>query len=84
MKVHFYSGGQKPGGGQTPKATSPLLISGQELLKGNLKVYWQREGATCRIPWTVLTVILRSIMQWSHQQRLDYFTVNRLDYFKYS
>ena len=35
-------------GGLISKANSPLLIVGQELLRGISGVYGQREGAVCR------------------------------------
>lgn len=41
------------------KANSPLLVSGQEPLKGNFRASKWREAAACRTVQSALTTILK-------------------------
>ena len=71
----LYSGGWQPGErvDSCSEDTAPLLISEQELIKGDSGVYRVRDEATCRTAQSALTVILKFVLRWSDQHHLDWF-----------
>ena len=55
-----------------PKASFPLTISGQELLKESLMVVGRGRELHTETAQLALMVILKLIMQWSDQSHLDF------------